>query len=85
VAIRGDVRLSRVWRRLYLGSTGRRITQIPKIPLRCRVARPAHRGEWRRSRDKHGSGCPPPVLASGIPTTLKEGASDEARIRGPSR
>src|SRR6185437_7652434 len=38
-----------------------------------------------RARSHDTVGRPPLVLASGIPTTSKEGASDQTRIRGPSR
>src|SRR6185312_190833 len=36
------------------------------------------------ARSRGTVGRPPLVLASGIPTTSKEGASDQTRIRGPS-
>jgi hypothetical protein len=59
--------------------------KLRKNPPIARAKPCNHWREWRWQRAWRQSSRPWALLASSIPTTLKEGASDEVRVRGPGR
>jgi hypothetical protein len=84
VAVIADGWLCRFGRALEAVCGRRRITQIPEIQARVVVLGVMATGEnGRVSPATARYRRPPPVLTSGIPTTSKEGASDQTGICGP--